>query len=133
MMNCFPFFAKKNKKSNEEKAGTTLSVLPVSTSTNKTTVKEICFTDIFCDTHPFVWFYYPEHNLAIWTSKLAGTAQNYPADYLLKQLAKIPGITINQGDAAIKDVSAFLQSHQMVLIRTCESWQYIKSSSFSMS
>ncbi|MFO3276902.1 hypothetical protein SCX93_07280 [Legionella pneumophila serogroup 1] len=133
MMNCFPFFAKKNKKSNEEKAGTTLSVPSASISTNKTTVKEICFTDIFCDTHPFVWFYYPEHNLAIWTSKLAGTTQNYPADYLLNQLAKIPGITIDQGDATIKDVSTFLKDHQMIPIRNTESWRYIKSSSFSMS
>ncbi|MFO8701301.1 hypothetical protein SC603_04280 [Legionella pneumophila serogroup 2] len=132
-MNCFPFFAKKNKKSNEEKAGTTLSVPSSSISTNKTTVKEICFTDIFCDTHPFVWFYYPEHNLAIWTSKLAGTTQNYPADYLLNQLAKIPGITIDQGDATIKDVSTFLKDHQMIPIRNTESWRYIKSSSFSMS
>ncbi|HAT1597490.1 TPA: hypothetical protein ACQ53F_001363 [Legionella pneumophila] len=132
-MNCFPFFAKKNKKSNEEKAGTTLSVPSASISTNKTTVKEICFTDIFCDTHPFVWFYYPEHNLAIWTSKLAGTTQNYPADYLLNQLAKIPGITIDQGDATIKDVSTFLKDHQMIPIRNTESWRYIKSSSFSMS
>ncbi|ABQ54048.1 hypothetical protein SCZ71_04150 [Legionella pneumophila serogroup 1] len=132
-MNCFPFFAKKNKKNNEEKAEKTLSVFPAGTSINKTTVKEICFTDIFCDTHPFVWYYYPEHNLAIWTSRLAGTTQEYPVDYLLNQLAKIPGITIDQGDAAIKDVSTFLQDHQMIPIRNSESWRYIKSSSFSMS
>lgn len=132
-MNCFPFFAKSNQNINAGKTGKALQGSLPSFSMNKTTIKEICFTDIVCDTHPFVWYYYPDHNLAIWTSNLAGAAEKYSPGFLLKQLSGIPGITINDGDAAIKDVNAFRLSHQMISIRNSESCEYIGSSSFSMS
>lgn len=119
-MMCFPFFSERNKKKDIEVVKSAIKVDRTNVDNapvDKTTVKEICFPDITYDGHPYIWYFYPEHNLAIWTSELAGNSSTYSHAFLLSCLDGIAGISIRDNEAYINDVRTFLLGHQMISIR----------------
>lgn len=77
-------------------------------------VEEVYFPQISFLGCPFIWYYYPFHDLAIWTGHLYGTPQdNFNLKTLLTKLQTIPGVSIENGEAVIRKAGDFCLQHQM--------------------
>ncbi|KTD11878.1 hypothetical protein Lgra_1336 [Legionella gratiana] len=77
-------------------------------------VEEIYFPRISFLGCPFTWYYYPSHDLVIWTGNLYGTPQDhYDLNALLTKLQIIPEVSIEHGEVAIRKVSDFFLKHDM--------------------
>ncbi|KTD57205.1 hypothetical protein Lsai_1809 [Legionella sainthelensi] len=77
-------------------------------------VAEVYFPRISFLGCPFIWYYYPHHDLAIWTGHLHDAPHdNYSLKALLTKLQTIPGVSIEDGEAVIRKAGDFCLQHQM--------------------
>ncbi|KTD56550.1 hypothetical protein Lsan_2710 [Legionella santicrucis] len=80
-------------------------------------VEEVYFPRISFLGCPFIWYYYPMHDLAIWTGHLYGTPEeNHNLKTLLTKLQTIPGVRIEDDEAVIRKAGDFCLQHQMKYI-----------------
>ncbi|KTC66873.1 hypothetical protein Lbir_3175 [Legionella birminghamensis] len=80
----------------------------------KQSVEEVYFPSIAINGNPYLWYYYREYNLALWTDKLLeGGTEKYSDSDLISKLLQIPGVIEKNKQMAITNVYDFSLKHSM--------------------